>query len=225
MPRAARAVEAGLVYHVFNHCPPKSKLFRRSEEFDAFIELLREGKQRASVEVLGFCLMPDHWHLVVRPRRARDLSDFVRWVSTTHGRRFERSRGEKGRGCVYAGRFRSFPVQEGEPLLKLMRHVEGNAQRRKLVERAEDWKWSSLAMRQSDEDGLLDRWPVKRPAGWERLVNRGLEEQEREQIKTSIFRGRPLGEARWVLKTAERMGLMHTLRPRGRPRKEAAASA
>jgi putative transposase len=89
-----------------------------------------------------------------------------------------------------------------------------------LVERAENWKWSSLyALKRPDLFPFLSPGPVQRPRNWRALVNKEQPQKEVEQIHVSVYRERPFGDQRWVEKIARKLGLEQTIRPRGRPRK------
>ncbi len=98
----------------------------------------------------------------------------MHWLLTTHVRRYLRHYGHCGH--VWQGRFKTFPVQEDEPLLAVVHHVEQNPLRAGLVARAEDWRWSSL---RPDAEGLaLDPGPVPRGAHWMEFVNAPLTKAE-----------------------------------------------
>ncbi|HET6249853.1 MAG TPA: hypothetical protein VFE47_19340 [Tepidisphaeraceae bacterium] len=116
-----------------------------------------------------------------------------------------------------------FPVEQDRHLLMLLRYVEANALRAKLVRRAENWKWGSLYARERDYyPELLSAWPLDRPGNWAEIVNGKMDADDLEPIRTSIKRGRPYGSPPWVRQAAERLGLSFTLRPRGRPGREKA---
>jgi putative transposase len=119
-------------------------------------------------------------------------------------------------------RTHSFPIQLDEHLLAVLRYVEANARRAKLVERAERWRWCSLwARRQGGQPAAtLHPWPVDEPADWLSDVNRATPKDKVDAIRESIVRGRPFGSETWVTRTARRLGLTASLRPRGRPRKK-----
>jgi putative transposase len=127
-----------------------------------------------------------------------------------------------GTGHLYQGRFKAFPVQSDEHLLTVLRYVERNAVRANLVKRAEDWRWSS-AWRRTQGDGelksLVSDSPIDSPPDWPARVDRPMTDQELEAIRHCVTRGTPFGGERWRKKTAARLALTHTLRPRGRPRK------
>jgi putative transposase len=220
MPRIARVAPGGIVQHVMNRAPARKRLFRDAADYEAFVNLLAEGTRRVpGVRLLGYCLMPEHWHLLVLPAKAGELSHFVRWVSTMHVRR-QRQRAGDGPGEIYQSRFRNFPVQPDAHLLALLRFIESNPRRAKLVRKSEQWRWSSLKRAKSpDGKDLLSALPVRRPVNWSKIVNDPLEQKLEKQVREAIKRGRPFGDPAWVAKTASRLGLEFTLRPHGRPRK------
>ena len=128
-----------------------------------------------------------------------------------------------GYGHLYQGRFKSFPVQSDDHLLSMLRYVERNPLSAGLVARAQQWRWSSLWSRVHGEDeikALLSTWPVQRPANWTARVNAPLTAKELDRVGLSMERGRPYGSDEWVRRTVKELGLEHTVRPEGRPRKE-----
>jgi putative transposase len=221
MPRTPRAIEAGLIYHVLNRGNGRQMLFRKPEDFEAFERVLAEGLSRYPVDLLTWCLMGNHWHLVLRPRTDEALGDLMRWVGVTHVRRHHAHHHTSGGGHLYQGRYKSFPVQDDWHFLTLARYVEANALRAQLVRRAELWRWCALAQR-GNRDAILRpvEWPVARPRNWMALVNEPLPPREAEQVATSITRGRPLGSEPWARAIAKRLGLEWTFNPRGRPKKD-----
>jgi len=220
MPRTARTIEAGLVYHVLNRGNGRLRLFHKESDYDAFERLLGEGLERYPVDLLTYCLMPNHWHLVVRPRTDAALGRLLGWVSLTHVRRHQERYHRRGAGHLYQGRYKSFPVAEDKYFLTLCRYVEANAARGKMVDHAEQWRWCGLWRRaHRNNDLILSRWPIERPRNWRALVDAGLSEEELRVVRQSVGRGRPLGPEPWVLATAARLKLGFTLRGPGRPRK------
>ncbi len=218
-----RIAPAGYVYHVVNRAIAGLTLFETNEDYRAFERLLAKACKRVPMRILAYCLMPNHWHLVLWPRADGDLSRFMHWLCDTHARRWRAHRQTMGRGHVYQGAYKSFPVKDDEHLLWLCRYVERNAQRANLVLRAEHWRWCSLWRRMHssviDDVPMLSDWPVPRPADWIELVNQPQTESELEAIRTSMRRGSPLGPPAWRDLAAAQLDLAKTLRPRGRPPK------
>jgi len=220
MPRTSRAIEGGGIYHVLNRGNGRMRIFHKPGDFEAFLELLLQAPKRGgNVDVLGVCLMPNHWHLVVRPKARGDLATYMRWLCTAHVRRHHAHYHAAG-GHLYQGRYKSFPIQEDGHLLTVLRYVEANALRAGLAKRAGEWPWSSDALRATRlGKKLLSDWPVERPRNWGKLLEEKLEDNQAERIRTSVTRGQPYGSDMWVRQTADRLGLAFTIRPRGRPRK------
>ena len=216
MPRTARASVGGLCYHVLNRGNGRAKVFHHDADYDGFIDLLRQAVTRLPVRILGYALMPNHFHLVLWPRNDGDLSRWMQWLLTAHVRRYHRR--YLGSGHVWQGRFKAFPIEADEHLWAVLRYVERNALRADLVRRAEDWRWSSLFWHGRRPDWLSDA-PAERPRNWIALVNAAQRPAEEAALRRSINRGTPFGDETWTRRIARRLGLESTLRPRGRPRK------
>lgn len=220
--RPLRTAPGGLVYHVLNRANARRTIFDGSGDYLAFEQVLGEVQARVSMRVLAWCLMPNHWHLVLWPLHDGDLSDYMRLVTLIHTQRWHAHRGTAGNGHLYQGRFKSFVVQTDPHFLKLCRYVEANASRAHLVERAEQWRWSSLwrrERRKEDELPRIEDWPVRRPSDWVELVNQPATKTEIEAMRNCSRRGAPYGEVEWAHGMADQLGLGCSVRPRGRPKK------
>ena len=117
MPRIARRTPGGLVYHVLNRANGKLRLFKKDQDFEAFEKVLQQAWERTSIRVLGWCLMSNHWHLVLWPERDGQLTAFMRWLTLTHAQRWKQAHGAVGHGHLYQGRFKSFPIESDRHLL------------------------------------------------------------------------------------------------------------
>lgn len=215
--------KGNMVYHALNRANGRLRIFKKRQDFAAFESILAEGIERFAMRLCGYCIMSTHWHLVVWPRNDGDLTQFMRWVTVTHTQRWHAAHGTSGTGHLYQGRFKSFPVQDSWRYLSVMQYVEANPLRAGLVERADQWPWSSLAIRCGAEEKeiALDTGPKRLPADWLRLVQATVEtDPQWETIGQCVKRGRPYGSAQWTNEVAELLGLESTLRPRGRPRKD-----
>jgi putative transposase len=218
MPRTARASVGGLCYHVLNRGNARDDVFHKDGDFAAFLQLMADANERLPMRILAYVLMHNHFHLVLWPRKDGDLSRWMQWLMSAHVRRYHRH--YHGSGHVWQGRFKAFPIQQDEHLLTVQRYVERNPLRANLVSRAEDWAWSSLAWRPSGKrPEMLSDGPVPLPRNWLARVNKPQTETEVAAMQRSIERGTPYGSEPWAKRTATRLGLQSTLRPRGRPRK------
>jgi putative transposase len=174
------------------------------------------------MRLLAYCLMSNHWHLVLWPQKDGDLSDFMHWLTLTHTQRWHAHYHNVGSGHLYQGRFKSFPVEADEHYLTVCRYVERNALRASMVRTAQGWKWGSLAQRLGVGLELgpeLVEGPLALPSDWVALVNAAQTEAELTALRRCVERGQPYGSETWVKRTSVRMGLTSTLRPRGRPKK------
>lgn len=222
MPRHARAAPGGYVYHALNRAVARLPLFQKNGDYEAFERVLEEALLRHPIRLLAYCVMPNHWHFVLWPKRDGELTAFLRWLTHTHTQRWHAHYHTAGTGHLYQGRFRAFPIQEDDHLLRVLRYVERNPLRAALVRRAENWRWSSLGQwhaRDAKQQEWLHDWPVPRPRRWLEYVNGVETEAELEALRRSAVRERPFGAESWQAAVASRLGMQHTLRPRGRPKK------
>jgi putative transposase len=163
MPRRPRYASGGLVYHVLNRAAARTKIFNTEGDYSAFERLLQSALERTPTRLLAYCIMPNHWHLLLWPV-ADELSEFMRWLTVTHTQRWHLAHGTSGTGPLYQGRFKSFPVEEDDHFYQVCRYVERNPLRANLVTRAELWRWSSLwQFTQQRCDVELHTWPLPRP--------------------------------------------------------------
>lgn len=224
MGRAPRHAEGSLTYHALNRANARLTLFEDEGDYDAFVRVLAEAMARFPVRLFAFCVMPNHFHLVLCPVADGMLSHFMRWLTLTHTQRWHAHRRSAGSGHVYQGRFKSFPIQDDDHFYTVCRYVERNALRAGLVSRAEEWRWGSLGPAPflgDDSVSLsLSPWPIPRPADWVERVNLALSAGEEEALIRSLRRSQPFGTSEWTEATARRLGLEATMRPRGRPRKK-----
>jgi putative transposase len=222
MPRTARAAAGGICYHVFNRGNARAEVFHKPEDYAAFLRLLKEAGERQQMRLLAYCLMPNHFHLVLWPRHDGDLGRYMQWLLTSHVRRYHRHYG--GSGHVWQGRFKAFPIQHDEHLLTVLRYAERNPLRAPSlrVRKAERWPWSSIGTPPPHTvRPPLDAGPVPRGRDWLEWVNQPVSEEELAAIRKSVGRGTPFGGEAWQQRIARRLGLESSLRSRGRPRKDA----
>ncbi len=221
MPRRPRICPAGTCFHVLNRAVARLPLFEKAEDFDAFERVLAEAYEREPLPVCAYTVMPNHWHFVVQPTTDDQLSEFFRWLTHTHTMRWHAHHHTEGTGHLYQGRFKTFPIEEDDHLLTVLRYVERNPVRAELCVKAEDWRYGSAWRRVSgsaESRALLSEWPIPRPRQWRAYVNKPQTESEVQSIRHSVRRGTPFGSDNWISQSAARLQLKHTLRPRGRPK-------
>src|SRR6516162_5083593 len=139
MGRPRRTSLGGYLYHVLNRGNGRLPVFHKDFDYEAFLHVVTETQEHVhGVRLLAYCLMPNHWHLVLWPRRDGDLSNYLRWLTVTHTQRYHAHYHTSGSGPLYQGRFKSFPVQAGDHFRVVCRYVERNGLRAGLVRRVED---------------------------------------------------------------------------------------
>jgi putative transposase len=193
MPRIFRTLVAHGYYHVINRGNNRSDVFLSPADYRAFLRLIEQAQERIPLRMLAFCIMPNHFHLVVSQDGAKDVSRWMHWLLTTHVHRHHLKYGTSGR--VWQGRFKAFPIEQDGHLLTVMRYVERNALRSGLVARAEKWPWGSLACRNHPFDGgLVSAPPMTLPSDWTARVNSPQTPQELEALRAAVNRQRPYKE-------------------------------
>ena len=220
MPRTARADVGGFCYHVINRGNARRQIFFKDGDYQAFLKALGDAFHEVGVPVLAYCLMPNHFHLVAWPAQDGALGRFLHWLENAHVRRYHPH--DHSSGHLYQGRYKSFPIEQDGHLLTVLRYVERNPQRAGLVERPEQWPWSSARfwLEPDARPVYLHPGPVDRGPRWLDGVQEPLTLAELQAVRTSVNRQRPYGTPGWAVQTARRLGLDATLRPRGRPRKD-----
>jgi putative transposase len=222
MPRRLRVSTGGVVYHVLNRAVGRGWLFDDDNDYLAMERVIERTHTLLPTRIIAYCLMSNHWHFVLWPQTDGELSEFMRLLTVTHTQRWHAHHHTAGTGPLYQGRFKSFPVQQDEHFVTVCRYVERNALREGLVKSAQRWPWCSLARRLTKPPPPwllpLRQWPVDVPRDWTAWVNRAETTAEVQAVRACVKRGRPYGDVPWEQRTAKRLHLESTLRPRGRQR-------
>lgn len=228
MPRPLRPIEEGLIYHVINRGNNRQKVFAKAGDFEAFLKALADLKERKPFALYGYCLLDNHFHLLLRPLAGTSISRIMQSLLISHTERYHKH--HRSSGHVWQGRFKSPVIQNDEHLLTVLRYIEANPLRAHIVERAEDYPWSSYRMHGLGEPNeLLDRLipyeqlsphAAVRQRKWAEKVHRPLADSTLAGIRRSNESGRPFGDPKWVKRLAAKLDIDLTIRPRGRPRKD-----
>src|SRR5579859_3817101 len=201
MPRRLRVATGGLVYHVLNRAVGRSTIFDDDADYLAMERVIERTFEILPIRILAYCLMPNHWHMILWPKSDGDLSQFMRLLTVTHTQRWHAHRHTAGTGPLYQGRFKSFPIQRDHHFLIACRYVERNAVRSGRRRSAAKWPWCSAAKRAGAELPAwltpIGNWPVEAPHDWAARVDRPETPAELEAVRTCLKRGRPLGDDRW----------------------------
>ena len=222
MARLARLVVPGHPHHVTQRGVRRMEVFFGPEDYQAYLDLLREWCAKAGTGIWAYCLMPNHVHLILTPGSADGLRAAL---GETHRRYTRRINFREGwRGHLWQERFHSFVMDEVH-LLACARYVELNPVRAKLAARPEDWPWSSArAHLDGTGDGTVAVAPLlERVADWRGFLDGGFDEAALAALRRHGRNGHPLGSEAF-LETLERtLGRDVRPRPPGRPRTAVAA--
>ena len=137
-------------------------IFPETCDYKMFMRLVRAGTRRFAVEVHGHCAMPNHFHLLVETKEDEALSAYMQWVTGCYACYLRTRTKTIGHGHVFQRRFWSAGIDDTLHFLMVLRYIEANPRRAKLVDRAEQWPWSSLAKRERGSTAVMVRGPARR---------------------------------------------------------------
>jgi putative transposase len=197
MARLARIVVPGCPHHVTARGNRREPIFFEDGDQDIYCDILAEQMRKASVAVWSYCLMPNHVHLILCPENEVGLALALgaahrRWANFVNAR-------SRWRGHLFDGRFASVAMDEAH-LIAAVRYVAMNPVRARLVERAVDWRWSSVGAHLAGvDDGLVTVAPVlERVESFAALIEGEAENPAFAAIRAAETTGRPLGAADFV---------------------------
>ena len=222
MPRLARVDVGNEIYHVINRANGRLQIFNTPEEYRSFEKLIEEAKELTDMRIFAYEVMPNHWHLILSPRKDGDLGLFMHHLTNKHTRQVHTSTGTVGSGHLYQGRYKSFLIDSEKYLLAVIRYVERNAVRAGLVRFCEEWQWGSAWRRvrgTAQQKKLLDASPTQLPDEYLIWINTAEAPEEVETIRRSVNKGVPYGRGPWVDTMIITYHLETTLRNAGRPKK------
>ncbi len=221
MPRTARIVVPGVPHHVTQRGNRRQQVFVGPDDFACYIELIAVGCREARVEVLAWCLMPNHVHLVLVPEEEAGLAAALSSAHQRYTWLINRRNGWQGH--LWQSRFFSCPLDDAH-LVAVARYVELNPVRAKLALSPEQWRWSSARGHISGVGDKLVRQampaPVRAITDWRAFLAEGILDDEAERIRTHQVKGRPLGALEFLSRIEVMTGLDLQPKPRGRPRRE-----
>ena len=222
MPRIARVDVGNEYYHVINRSNGRLKIFEDEKDYRLFEELLLDTKELVDMRILAYVFMPNHWHLLLYPKKDGDLSNFMHRLTNAHTRKVHALTGTNGSGHLYQGRYKSFLVDTDTYILGLIKYIERNPVRAKLAKHPEDWQWGSAWRRingNQQRPRLLTPSPTPLPHGYRMWINIPEKEDALLDIRTSVNKGVPYGRGSWVQKMVAQHKLHATLHAPGRPKK------
>ena len=210
MARLARVVFPGHPHHVTQRGNGRARTFFGDGDYALYRDLLAENCRAAGVEVWAWCLMPNHVHLILVPSDPDGLRRALARVHRSYAGIIQARR--KRTGHFWQGRFGAVAMDEAH-LAAALRYVSLNPVRARLVERAQDWRWSSASAHlRGRDDGLTVLAPVRdRFPRFGELLDSAPEQDMFERLRAAESIGRPLGNDRFVARIERLTG--RTLKP------------
>lgn len=220
MPRIARVVVPCVPYHITQRGNRRETVFFSDHDRLKFLELLGDYTVRFEVEVLAYCLMGNHVHLVAVPTTRQGLHRVLRPLHMRHAQRINRLKSSNGH--LWQGRFFAAALDESY-MWTAIRYVERNPVSARIAMRAEDYRWSSAAAHCSlADDPVLTRNPqwtrvMRSVANWSAWLSTGEPAQRLRELRRCTFKGVPCGSPEFVQNLEDQTGKELKDRPRGRP--------
>ena len=210
MPRPPRAVVEGVPYHVVQRGNYRDRIFFDDFDRRRYLEFLERYSKRHELRLLGYCLMPNHVHLVAIPETPLSLARGVGQAHNLYSRWLNHRLGRAGH--LWIRRYYAAPMDRSH-FLTALRYVDRNPVRARMVEEAVDFRWSSAQAHVSGHDltGLLDmqawREHVDAHVYWNEILGSGrFEEGAVEEIRAGTRKGRPVGSEAFQEEIARKLG-------------------
>jgi putative transposase len=219
MARLARIVIPGLPHHVTQRGNRRETVFFSDEDYRAYLNMLIAAVGKAKSEVWAWCLMPNHVHLIIVPSHEDGLRQSI---ANAHRRYAARINARNGwSGHLWQGRFGSVVMDEAH-LYTAFAYVSLNPVRARLVERAQDWKWSSVHAHLSGvDDGLTTPGPLHaRVADFTEFLDQDHGDEDFTALRKSEVIGRPIGGDSFMQSLEARLGQTLRRKKRGPRKKE-----
>jgi putative transposase len=220
MPRRARSVFAGIPHHVTQRGNRKENVFFGNQDRKLYLRWLSEYCCRHEVEVLAYCLMTNHVHLVMVPSTKDGLKLTLKPLHIRYAQYVNKNQGWNGR--LWQGRFFSSPMDESYTWWAI-KYVELNPVRAGMVEKAEDYPWSSAAphcgLRQDNVITSSTIWnrKFKTIENWSNWLSSGIEQETEEQLRAYVRKGLPCGSPSFIQSLEKIVGHSLKVKPLGRP--------
>ena len=197
MPRFPRLVVPGFPHHVTQRGSRRQRTFFEDDDYVAYMDLLEEQLRKAHADILAYCLMPNHVHLVVVPHRIDSLATLVRRTHARYARRVNQV--YDWQGHLWQERFHSFVMDE-EHLLAAARYVELNPVRAGLCRRADEWPWSSVHFHLHGRDDRLICTGGMRPYvdNWQSCLDESRLDAWTDDLRRHSRNGRPAGSSSFI---------------------------
>ena len=222
MPRLPRIIIEGCPHHITQRGNNKQNTFLEDEDYQTYLEFFEKYREKHNVGVIAYCPMPNHIHISALPTTTNSLAKSFKSCHMRYAQYFNRK--YKRVGHLWQCRFYSCPMEEIH-LYSTVKYIENNPVRAKLVEKAEDWKWSSARSHLGIEKSIISLLNISKflnIVNWKEylhLDNKKIE-KEIETLKRCTYAGKPMGRNEFIENLAKRFGNRVRWLPVGRHSKK-----
>jgi len=223
MPRLARTVFVGIPHHITQRGNRRDDVFFIDEDYQIYLEWLHHYCRKHQLEILAYCLMTNHIHLVTVPSDVNSMQRVLKPLHMRYAQRINRIR--KWNGHFWQGRYFSSPLDD-RYMWAVIRYVELNPVRARMVTKAEDYRWSSAA----SHCGLRDDSVLSNTRKWKKLhlqidnwsawLAEGDDPVDLTRVRRDTDKGLPCGSDLFIHNLETMIGRSLRFRPQGRPKLE-----
>lgn len=221
MPRIARAVAAGFPHHIVQRGNNNEKVFFDKEDRGMYLSLLKKYSDKWGSPILAYCLMSNHVHLIIRPKKEEALYKMMQGVTLCYTQHINRKYKRTGR--LWESRYHSCVVNKENYLWAVARYIEQNPKRAKIAKREEDFPYSSArAHIVGVKDEVLgeELFKEQQRKDYAAFIRAIIPKEEMNSIRYYTRTGRPFGSKEFIKKMEKKLERKFMLRPPGRPRKK-----
>ncbi len=154
MSRGPREYCDSGIYHIMFRGHNKNEIFLAKKDYQKFLELLQEIKEKKTCEIYAYCLMTNHVHLVIKEAELRDISDIMKRLVGEYTQWFNYKYGKSG--SLTESRYKSRTVKTDEYLMHLVRYIHQNPVKAGIAQSVQEYPWSSYANYLDDNPGLVN---------------------------------------------------------------------
>ncbi|MFZ6006188.1 MAG: transposase [Nitrospirota bacterium] len=219
MPRIARAVAVGFPHHIIQRGNNKEKVFFEEEDRQKYLELLKKYSDKWECPVIAYCLMGNHVHLLVRPKREESLYKMMQGLTLCYTQHINRKYEKTGR--LWESRYHSCIVDREHYLWAVARYIEQNPKRAKIVKKEEEYPYSSAkAHIEGKRDDILGGKLLNdnQRKDYIAFIRESITEEEIQRLKYSTRTGRPFGREEFIKRMEKKLNKRFILQRPGRPK-------
>lgn len=221
MPRIARLSAEGYPHHITQRGNNRETVFLDDEDRVFYLDALERHKDKYGIKILAYCLMGNHIHILAVPKRETSLARGIGGTNLLYTQYINRKYKRSGR--LWQNRFFSTIVEEEPYLWAVVRYIERNPVRAKLLKKAEDYPWSSArAHVLGIKDNVLsgESWLDEREIKSYREFLRQEDAEMNASIRLATSTGRPLGNDMFIKKLQKILGRDIFPKKAGRPKRK-----